>query len=292
LFGISAYDVEQGGRIKSFGAECAAWGNLLDAQALVSVPYAQRDLVVGRLFVTTTYGTFAQGDIAFLVHVTNAIRTVVENMSLVEELASSAAEQERRMISRDVHDTTIQPYIGLKLALDALFREAEKDSTLSKRIGELVEMAEMTIRDLRDYASTLKGPAAMPGQFLVSAVKRQAERMKRFYGIDVAVEYYLSPELKGRLAGESYQIIAEGLSNILRHTAAKSAFVQILCENSHLLLKIGNELNNNDDSGKETFMPQSIYERARNLGGTTLVEHDADSYTVVNVTIPFYKGAS
>lgn len=291
LRGFLAYDIELGATTSSFREECAAWLNLLDARALVTVPYMQRDSVAGRLFVTTNYGVFARSDIAFLMHVTNAMMTVVENMSLVEELATSAAEQERRMMSRDVHDTTIQPYIGLKLALEALSREADKGSVLSKRIGELVEMAEMTIRDLRDYASTLKGPMTMPGQFLVSAVKRQADRMKRFYGIDVDVEYYISPDLKGRLAGESYQIISEGLSNILRHTSARRAFVQILCENSQLLLKIGNESSDNEQPRSPAFTPRSINERARNLGGSMFVERDGNSYTVVNVAIPFSAGA-
>jgi len=286
LRGYLAVDTELKAATNSFQEECAAWANLLDARALVTVPYVERDGVVGRLFVTATHRTFSRGDIDFLMQVTSSMLTVVENMSLVEELASQAAEQERRMISRDIHDTTIQPYIGLKLALDALFREAGEDNVLSKRIGELIEMAEMTVRDLRNFATTLKGPVPIPGQFLVSAVKNQAERMKRFYGIDVEVEHFVSPELKGRLAGEAFQIISEGLSNILRHSTAKKAFVHVLCEDARLLLKIGDGPTE-ARSGKATFLPRSIDERARMLGGRTFVEVERDGYTVVSVTIPF-----
>jgi signal transduction histidine kinase len=146
-------------------------------------------------------------------------------------------------------------------------------------------MAEMTIRDLRRYASTLKDKTAMPGEFLVSAVKNQSERLGRFYGINVEVMSDISPRLQGRLAAEAYQIIAEGLSNVLRHTTAKNAFVTILCENSSLLLKIGNDAGNGGN-GTKSFMPRSINERVQILGGKAFVEQRQGSQTVVHVTIP------
>jgi signal transduction histidine kinase len=285
LRGYSGYDFDLGARTNSFLADCAAWANLLDTQAFVTVPYVQRDGTSGRIFLTADHGTFAHADIDFLAQVSDAMSTVVENMSLVEQLISKAAEHERLAISRDLHDTTIQPYIGIKLALDALHREAGTDNALSQRISELASMAEMTIRDLRQYASTLKDKAAMPGEFLVAAVKSQSERLGRFYGINVEVTSDISPRLQGRLAAEAYQIIAEGLSNVLRHTTAKKAFVTILCENSHLLLKIGNEAEAGEGNGKN-FMPRSINERVQVLGGRTFVEQLQGGQSVVHVTIP------
>ncbi len=184
-----------------------------------------------------------------------------------------------------MHDTTIQPYIGIKLALDALYREAGADNAISRRISDLINMSEMTIRDLRQYASTLKDKAAMPGEFLVTAVKNQSERLGRFYGIQVEVTSDISPRLQGRLAAEAYQIIAEGLSNVLRHTAAKSAFVTILCENSQLLLKVGNDAEPGEN-GTKKFMPRSINERVQMLGGRAFVEQRPGGQTVVHVTIP------
>ena len=285
LRGYSGYDFELGARTSSFLADCAAWANLLDTQVFVTVPYVQRDGTSGRLFLTTDHGGFTHSDIDFLAQVSDAMSTVVENMSLVEQLISKAAEHERNSISRDLHDTTIQPYIGIKLALDALHRQGGTDNVLSSRISDLINMAEMTIRDLRQYASTLKDKAAMPGEFLVAAVKNQSERLGRFYGINVEVTSDISPRLQGRLAAEAYQIIAEGLSNVLRHTTAKNAFINILCENSQLLLKIGNEAGNSETEPR-IFTPRSISERVQLLNGRTFVEQRQGGQTVVHVTIP------
>jgi signal transduction histidine kinase len=281
--GYVAFDLETQVRTIAFHEACRALANLLDAGAFVTVPYAQRDGTAGRIYLTTHDGRFNQFDLEFLAQASAAISLVVENMYLMEALINRAAENERLRISRDIHDTTIQPYIGLKLALDALQRDAGPDSPLAPQISELIEMAGLTIRDLRDYATTLREKTAMPGDFLVSAVKQQAERYGRFYGIQVEVKSDVSPKLTGRLPAEAYQIISEGLSNILRHTAAKRAYVFILCEKTNLLLKIGNEAR---DMPAADFTPQSIDERVRALGGSSLVEHTPDGYTVVNVAIP------
>jgi len=283
--GYTAYDFDLGAYTTSFFADCAAWANLLDTYSLVTVPYAQRDGTAGRLFLTSNRNGFGRPDIDFLAQASAAMATVIENMYLVEELATQAVEHERKTISRDLHDTTIQPYIGLKLALDGLYREAGDENVLGPRIAELIAMAEMTIRDLREYASTLKDKAAMPGEFLVTAVKRQADRLERFYGIRVEVKGAMSPRLDGRLAAQAFQIIAEGLSNILRHTRSRSAHVTILCEDSNLLLEIGNELSPGEAPTKD-FTPRSISERAHTLGGRTYVDRDAGSHTVVHVSLP------
>ena len=95
----------------------------------------------------------------------------------------------------------------------------------------------------------------------------------------------MSPGLKGRLAAEVFQIISEGLSNILRHTRARKAFINILCEETNLLLAIGNELVGQKQATKQ-FMPRSIAERVKMLGGKTAVDINSDGHTVVHVTIP------
>ena len=285
LRGYSAYDFGLGARTTTFLDDCAALATLLETQTFVTVPYA-RGSTTGRLFLTTDHGGFTHADIDFLAQVSDAMLTVVENIYLMEELTSRAAAQERLTISRDLHDTTIQPYIGLKLALEALYREAGVENSLSHRISEIIDMTEMTVCNLRDYASILKEKKAIPGNFLVSAVEKQTDQLRRFYGINVEVKSDISPRLKGRLAVEAFQIISEGLSNVLRHTTAKNAFVTILCEDSRILIEIGNEVRASVN-GAEIFMPRSIYERAQVLGGETAVGQRSDGYTVVQVTIPY-----
>jgi signal transduction histidine kinase len=283
--GFAAHDIETETRAEMRAAELQALANLLDAHALLTVPYAQRDGTHGRIFLTDARRGFGHSDVDFLTQVSAAIATVVENMQLMEQLVARAGEHERLAISRDLHDTTIQPYIGLKMSLDALRRTAGPDNPLSRQIADLVDMTEMTIRDLRGYAERLRDQAPLAGEFLVAAVRRQIERLGRFYGLEVELTSELSPRLQGRLAAEAFQIIAEALSNVLRHTASKKASVSMRCDESNLLLKIGNESRGGAGMAP-VFTPRSIAERAKALGGETRVDSLPEGRTVVQVSVP------
>jgi hypothetical protein len=279
--GYSAFDFDLGAKTQAFGKECADWANLLETQAFVTVPFSH-DGTTGRLFLTTVHGWFTHADIEFLAQAADTMATVIENMYLIEELIAGAAESERLAMSRDLHDTTIQPYIGLKLALEGLYREADEKNPLAPHVADLIEMADSTIYDLRNYAATLKNNVPMAGEFLMDAITKQTERLRRFYGIDVGIKSEISSDLKGRVAAEAFHIVAEGLSNVLRHTSAKNAFVNVQCQDASLMLEIGN-----DSAGTVSeFTPRSISERVKALGGDIRVEHRADHKTVVHVKVP------
>ncbi len=121
----------------------------------------------------------------------------------------------------------------------------------------------------------------MPGEAMIAAITTQADRLYRFYGINVKTSSNISAQLKGRLAAEVFQIVSEGLSNILRHTKAKNAYISVLCVESALQLEIVND----EGDGKD-FEPRSIIERVHTLNGRTWVEHRSHRHTVVGVTIP------
>jgi signal transduction histidine kinase len=263
----------------------ARLGNLFDAERFATAPYRQRDGTYGRLFLIPREGTSGRIDVEFLAQLVSAVAQAIENTQLTDELVLKAAEHERFRISLDIHDTTVQPYIGLKLGLDALHREAGEHNPLSRRIGELLEMASMTIRDLRGYATALREKAPMSGNALMAAVREQAERFNRFYGVEVEVQSDPDMQVGAQVAAEAFRIISEGLSNVLRHTAARRAFVRLHSRDGWLQLAIGNE-SANAGGAPRSFIPRSISERASSLGGTSFVENSEDGHTIVHVSIP------
>lgn len=269
----------------SLAEECKALANLLDTQCFLTVPYTQQDGSAGRIFLIPQKQTLSQSDVDFVAQLVTSISRVVESMHLMDELVSESAKHERFRISLDIHDTTIQPYIGLKLGLDALNRLAGSGNPLSKDISELLSMTEATIRDLRHYVTMLREDKVLAGDSLLTSIKEQADRFKRFYGIDVQVKCDSEVRVNSRLAGAVHQILAEGLSNILRHTQARHAYISIACENQKLRLEIGNE-SPDSNACKIDFIPRSITVRALSHGGTSLVNCDARGYTVVHVSIP------
>ncbi|NOU01906.1 MAG: hypothetical protein HOO95_10095 [Gallionella sp.] len=282
-----SYDINTLEPSNRYSSECATLSSLFDDESFISVPYRQQGVTTGRIFLVAGNGAFNRSDVAFTHQVSIALSSVIENMQLIENLVTEASGQERHRISLDVHDTTIQPYIALTLALDAIVREFPANDQINERIGEIIKMANMTIQDLRSYKDNLREKSLMRGEVLLSAINNQAERLQRFYGIHVDVIGTVDPNLPGQLAEAAFQIMKEGLSNILRHTNAKNAFVSIQSNDTHLLLEIGNETH--APARLKHFRPKSIHERVASLQGETLVETDVGGYTVIRMSIPLTR---
>lgn len=262
-----------------------AIAHLLDAEAFITVPFVQGECPPGRLFVAGRGRRFDSADVPFLSQWTAALCTILDNLGLIDELMSSAAELERLTISRDMHDTVVQPYIGLKLALDALSRQVPHDTPFAAPLQEIICMTDMTIADLRAFTFDLKAGALSAGGSLEAALARQAERYKRFYGLEVDLTCDDAAELSGPTATAVFRIVAEALSNIVRHTTAKRAFVHTSLTGASLLIEIGNAPA--DGAGaRPNFLPQSIAERVIEMQGALNVNADANGYTVVEATIP------
>lgn len=273
-------------RDSAMAEQCQVLANLLDTTSFMTVPYSQRDGTEGRVYMTVGRRAFEQVDVDFFGQLMTTISNVVEGMQLMDELVSRAAEHERYRISLDIHDTTIQPYIGLKLGLDAVAREAGPDNPLSPRLGELLGMTENTIRDLRRYMTTLQEDTSLAGDSLVLAVRDQASHYHRFYGIEVDVRCDTDLTVSSQVAGAALQIVSEGLSNILRHSKAKQAYVGLRSEGNRLMLEIANESPDAPEGEEPGFTPRSIAARTRSLGGACVVERDPMGYTMVRITIP------
>jgi signal transduction histidine kinase len=64
---------------------------------------------------------------------------MLDHIQLVERLASSAAEDERNRIALDIHDSLIQPYIALRIGLEAVRQRIAAEHGNQPKINELVQ---------------------------------------------------------------------------------------------------------------------------------------------------------
>jgi signal transduction histidine kinase len=257
----------------------------LEARNFMSIPVCH-DKKIGRLYILDSRNRLSGRDVAFVHQVTEHVMRVMENMRLVDRLATEAAEVERHKIARDIHDSIVQPYIGIQIGLSALKEKVDSGINPGKDIARLIEITEAEIEDLRRYMKGLKGSRALEFNF-VQAVKRLASKFAEASGITVEVSTDKNVLINDRLAAEAFQIIAEGLSNIRRHTHARKAYIHIKCVAGEFSILI-----KNDKDGSETaapFLPRSISERTAALGGRVLVQHAHQAHkgtTVLNITIP------
>ncbi len=269
---------------------------MLDAHRYLSVPVYYRHQAVGRLYVVDGPAKIDGADMDFVLQLMDHVTPVMENIRLIDNLASDAAETERRRIAHDIHDSVIQPYLGIQFGLSALDQKLETgDMSIRDNVQELLELTKHELGELRRFVWGLKaGEERM--DVLLPAIERYAERFSLVTGITVDVEAHGKVKVNDRLAAELFQIVAEGLSNVRRHAFCRDARVEISCKDTSLLLQIknsrpragGNAEPERADGhdGHRAFRPHSIAERAAALGGETQVFVDERDYTVVSVGIP------
>ncbi len=267
---------------------------MLEAQRYLSVPVYYRHQAVGRLFIIDGPTRIDIPDMDFMLQLMDHVTPVMENIRLIDNLASDAAEQERRRIAHDIHDSVIQPYLGLQFGLAALDQKLEAGNTaIRDNVQELLELTNHELAELRRFVWGLRANEERM-DVLLPAIERYAERFSLVTGIKVDVAAHGKVKVNDRLAAELFQIVAEGLSNVRRHAFCRDARVEISCKESSLLLQIKNSRPRANPDGEridghdgvKSFRPHSIAERAASLGGDTQVFVDEKDYTVVSVGIP------
>ncbi|HWA37965.1 MAG TPA: histidine kinase [Burkholderiales bacterium] len=269
--------------------ECMELSTLFEAPLFATVPFKNGEAHPGRLFLISPKKRLNAADAEYLSQVTTQIATAVSNVTLFEELTRSTAQSERSRISRDIHDTTVQSYIGLKIALEALYRDIDPSAPAAVRVKELLDMATLTVDDLRRYIDRLSGRApAAPEQELIARLEEQKRRYQDYHGMNVELRTPGKLELTEEVAGEAYRVVCEALSNVFRHTSAREAYVDLRCEGGTLAIEVGNESVPTVDM---PFMPRSITERATSIGGKVQVRRN-QGHDVVRVTVPLQIAAS
>jgi signal transduction histidine kinase len=257
----------------------------LATDSFISVPLHYRERAIGRLYVSAPPGLFDGADIAYLMQVGEQIMPVIHNIRLLERLASDSAEQERQRLARDIHDSVIQPYIGLQYKLAAIRNKAAEGRGIGEDIERLFEMTVEEIAGLRGFVRGLKDGDNRADNF-VSAVRRFASQFAQNYDLDVKVESKGDFRVNDRLAAELIRIVHEGLSNVRKHSSAATSKITLERADRSLRISIENDDPRADDSARAPFTPRSITERAEELGGHVAVERTPDARTLVRVEIP------
>ncbi len=268
---------------------CYAVAEVLGASSFLTVPMQSRNRTVGRLFLTCRKRSFQAADLDFLCQVIDSVMPVLDNIVLVDRMATRAAEDERQRIARDIHDKIIQPYIGLQLGITSIRELCDLVTgenlvpLLKERTSRLQMLAEAGTADLRQYVRRLKFGEGSNGGF-VEGLQRFAARFYEATGIEVAVKAAEGFHVNDRLAAEVFSMLEEALSNIRRHTHALRCSIELKTAGERLVALVENETGT--EGPPVPFVPRSISERAASLQGTVMVRTPENGNTAVLIEIP------
>jgi len=207
---------------------------------------------------------------------------------LIERIVDSQ-EEERKRISRELHDEVGQSLMALLLWVQGECRsEASADfcPMLETRIRGLAEEIHRLARGMR--------PSILDDYGLDSALGSYLDEVSRKSGLEIDYQSHF-PEKAERLADRLeltlYRIVQEAMTNVLRHARASRVSVVILRQHEDVTLLV-----EDDGCGFDpvTVQPSAecrlgltgIRERAALFGGDCTVESEPGRGTTVRVKIP------
>lgn len=150
---------------------------------------------------------------------------------------TSAQEEERLRLARELHDETIQSVIALKQRIQ-LTEKSVKDQHVKQSLRELENLSEQTVENLRLIIRGLR-PIYLEDLGLVTALEMLARETKTIQ-VDFSRtgnEQRLKPDVELAL----YRIAQEALSNVSRHAKASRAAININFSNHEVKLEISDD---------------------------------------------------
>jgi PAS domain S-box-containing protein len=189
------------------------------------------------------------------------------------------ADAARRRIVRDLHDGAQQRLVHTAITLGFAEHELERDARAAQAlIAEAAEYVQQANEELRELAHGIL-PADLARGGLRGGIDAVVERL------DLAVKVDLPPErFPAEIEVNVYFIVAEALTNIVKHARAASAAVGASIDDGMLRVTVRDDgIGGADPSGRGLV---GIHDRVTALGGQFGVESPAGSGTVLTAILP------
>lgn len=219
-------------------------------------------------------------------------RGEAERNTLLRQL-DLGQEEERRRLSRELHDEVGQHLAALALGLQELSDLSPPGSEIDLRAAKLRALSATLGRELHAIAVRLR-PKALDDFGLEAALSSYAAEWARQHGIAIDVHAVSDAErLPPAVESAIYRIVQEAMTNIARHSHATRASVlverrdrqvhTIVEDNGRGFDTTAASLASNNDRRLGLL---GIRERAALLGGSMLVESRPGAGTTVFVRLP------
>jgi signal transduction histidine kinase len=262
---------------------------LLEVRSLVVVPLTRYQQRHGHLLLGLRGGANRHQDVAALVHAAPELLRIVEQAALVDQLQDESANHERARIGRDLHDSAIQPYLGLKYAVESVALRMAPDNPARAEIDALAELVNGEVAALRELISGLRTGNGPGDNALLPAVRRQARRFALLFAIEVHVDCPDTLATSRALADALFHMVNEAINNIRKHSGARRVWITLSVETGTLRLSVRDDAGSLLGRPAAPFHPASLSERAAALGGSLHIAQPDGLNTELVILIPLPK---
>ena len=210
----------------------------------------------------------------------------------------SVREEERKHITREIHDELGQSLTGFKMDLAWIRNRVQTKDGLANRqpvvdkIGEMGKLLDETAGLVRRLCTELR-PGILDDLGLTAAIEWQAQEYQNRTGIPCHLAIGVDDlKVDAEQATALFRIFQEILTNVARHARATRVETRLEIAGANILLEVkdnGKGIKDSEKSGKKSLGLVGMRERALLLGGEVEIHGEPGKGTTVRVIIPLSK---
>ena len=256
----------------------------------LALPLRARDRVVGVLTATAQAGSgWDEESLRWVGGLAAQAAVALENNRLYELARDEAAEDERRHLARELHDSVSQAIYSVVLTAHAAERHLGADAEAVRRgLAAVIELSEAALAEMRALIFELR-PEALAEVGLMGALHRQLDGLELRHELRAVRRLGQEPDMPFTTKQVVLRVAQEALHNVVKHASATTVTVSAHHENQVLHLDVID-----DGIGFDTQAAYpghlgltSMHERITALGGTLSISSTLGVGTSVNVRVPY-----
>ncbi|HTQ57494.1 MAG TPA: ATP-binding protein [Bryobacteraceae bacterium] len=232
----------------------------------------------------------AAGTLARMLALERQSRNAESELRLLSGQIRTAQEQERKYLSRELHDQVGQLLTGLRMELASIARiHADSESEVASRIARAKGTVEQTLRIVRNIAMLLR-PSMLDDLGLVPALAWLIKEVSRSSGLEIRSDIDRSVDcLPDVYRTCAYRVVQEALTNASRHSGAHNVRVTLKSQGARVIGVIADDGHGFDRRGQKSrgLGLLGMEERVREVGGAIRIDSAPGVGTRVEFTLPY-----
>ncbi len=241
----------------------------------------------GNFIKTKTIGR----DITYKKKIEEELKKSKEALRKLSFYLQNIRENERKEISREIHDNLGQSLTALKLNLSWI-KKRITDSLILEKFEEAINIINTLIGQVQNISNKLR-PSLIDHLTLQDAIKWQAKEFEKNSNINCKIEITEDGiNLQKETSLAIFRIFQEALTNIARHANATEVYIKLLRVDGSLLLMVKDNGIGIDDSkikSPESFGLMAMKERAYSINATIDIRRREEGGTEVILSVPIKK---